>query len=89
MAARRLSRRHKPILQWIATDYQRTRGMLTSSHQDLGRALPGAKGNISHQSADPRGPGPDCHWVVAWRESRIRMAHRGGSAMGLTACRKL
>ena len=46
MAAQRLSRRQKPILQWLATDHQRTRSMLTSSHQDLVRALPGDKGNI-------------------------------------------
>jgi DNA-binding MarR family transcriptional regulator len=29
-------------------DHQRTRGMITSSHQDLVRTLPGDKGNISH-----------------------------------------
>jgi DNA-binding MarR family transcriptional regulator len=48
MAARRLSRRQKRILQWLAADHQRTRGMITSSHQDLVRVLPGDKGNISH-----------------------------------------
>jgi DNA-binding MarR family transcriptional regulator len=48
MAAQRLSRRHKRILQWLAADHQRTRGMITSSHQDLVRAVPGDKGNISH-----------------------------------------
>ena len=48
MAAQRLSQRQKHILQWLATDHQRTRGMITSSHQDLVRALPGDKGNISH-----------------------------------------
>jgi DNA-binding MarR family transcriptional regulator len=47
MAPQRLSRRHKQILQWLAMDHQRTRGMITSSHQDLVRALPGDKGNIS------------------------------------------
>ena len=47
MAAQRLSRRQKPILHWLAADHQRTRGMITSSHQDLVRALPGDKGNIS------------------------------------------
>ena len=47
MAAQRLSsRQHKRILQWLAADHQRTRGMITSSHQDLVRALPGDKGNI-------------------------------------------
>jgi DNA-binding MarR family transcriptional regulator len=48
MAAQRLSRRQKHILQWLAADHQRTRGMIASSHQDLVRALPGDKGNISH-----------------------------------------
>ena len=48
MAAQRLSHRQKHIPQWLATDHQRTRGMITSSHQDLVRALPGDKGNISH-----------------------------------------
>ena len=57
MAARRLSRRHKRILQWLTADHQRTRGMITSSHQDLVRALPGDKGNISHslQTLEARG----------------------------------
>jgi len=48
MAAQRLSRRQKHILQWLSADHQRTRGMIASSHQDLVRALPGDKGNISH-----------------------------------------
>jgi len=57
MAARRLSRRHKQILQWLVVDHQRTRGMIRSSHQDLVRALPGDKGNISHslQTLETRG----------------------------------
>ena len=48
MAAQRLSRRQKHLRQWLAADHQRTRGMITSSHQDWGRALPGDEGNISH-----------------------------------------
>jgi hypothetical protein len=48
MAAQRLSRRQKRLLQWLATDHQRPRGMLTSRHQDLVWALAGDKGNISH-----------------------------------------
>jgi hypothetical protein len=57
MAAQRLSQRHKQILQWLAADHQRTRGMIRSSHQDLVRALPGNKGNISHslQPLEARG----------------------------------
>jgi len=57
MAAQRLPRRQKRILQWLAADHQRTRGMITSSHQDLVRAWPGDKGNISHslQTLETRG----------------------------------
>jgi hypothetical protein len=57
MAARRLSRRQKPLRPWGATDHQRTRGMITSSHQDLVRAVPGNKGNMSHtlQTLEARG----------------------------------
>jgi DNA-binding MarR family transcriptional regulator len=57
MAARRLSRRQKHMLRWVATDHQRTRGMITSRHQDLVRALPGDKGNMSHslQPLEARG----------------------------------
>ena len=63
MAAQRLSRRQKRVLHWLATDQQRTRGMLTSSHQDLVRALPGDKGNISHSlyTLEARG------WIVLGR----------------------
>jgi hypothetical protein len=57
MTARRLSRRHKRILHWLAADYQRTRGMITSSHQDLVPALPRDKRNIRHslQTLEARG----------------------------------
>jgi DNA-binding MarR family transcriptional regulator len=48
MVAQRLSRRQKRILQWLAAEHQRTRGRIRSSHQDLVRAVPGDKGNISH-----------------------------------------
>jgi hypothetical protein len=48
MAAQCLSRRQKRLLQRFAADHQRTRGLITSSHQDLGRAWPGDKGNSSH-----------------------------------------
>jgi DNA-binding MarR family transcriptional regulator len=33
--------------QWLAADHHRTRGMIRSSHQDLVRAWPGDKSNIS------------------------------------------
>jgi DNA-binding MarR family transcriptional regulator len=57
MAARRLSRLQKRILHWLVVDHQRTRGMIRSGHQDLVRALPGDKGNISHslQTLEARG----------------------------------
>jgi DNA-binding MarR family transcriptional regulator len=57
MAARRLSRQQKRILHWLAADYQRTRGMIRSSHQDLVWVLPGDKGNSSHslQTLEARG----------------------------------
>ena len=51
MAAQHLSRRQKRILHWLAADYQRTRGMIAGSHQDLVRVLAGDKGNISHSLA--------------------------------------
>ena len=49
MAARRFSRLQKRLLAWLAPDEQRTRGMISSSHQDLVGALQGDnKGNSSH-----------------------------------------
>ena len=57
-------------------DHQRTRGMLTGSHQELACAL-------------SRGLGPACHGAFARRESRIRVADLGRAEMGLAACRKL
>ena len=88
MVAQRLSRRQKRILQWVAADHQRTRGMITSSHQDLVRALPGDKGNISHslQTLEARGlivigrsPGvkAECVWLTS--EGQIWVSQRAGS----------
>jgi len=48
MAARRFSRLQKRLLAWLALDEQRTRGMISRSHQELVGALQGDKGNISH-----------------------------------------
>jgi len=48
MAARRFSQLQKRLLAWLATDARRTRGMISSSHQELVGALQGDKGNISH-----------------------------------------
>ena len=47
MAVVRLSRLQKRLLRWLHHDHQRTRGHMSSSHQDLVRACPGDKGNIS------------------------------------------
>ena len=48
MAAVRLSRLQTRMLQWLAADEQRTRGMLTSRHPERVAALPSVKGNRSH-----------------------------------------
>jgi DNA-binding MarR family transcriptional regulator len=47
MAARRFSRLQTRLLAWLATDEQRTRGMISSSHQELVSTLQGDKGHIS------------------------------------------
>ena len=88
MAAQRLSRRQKGLLHWLATDHQRTRGMITSSHQDLVPALPGAKGNISHrlQTLEARGlmsigrsPGGKAETVWLTSEGQQWASQRTGS----------
>jgi hypothetical protein len=35
MATPRLSRLHKPILQWLAADHQQTTGFILSGHEEL------------------------------------------------------
>ena len=88
MAAQRLSRRHKQILQWLSADHQRTRGMIASSHQDLVRALPGDKGNSSHslRTLEVRGllvigrsPGGKAESVWLTSEGQKWAAQRAGS----------
>jgi hypothetical protein len=44
MSAARLSQLPKRILAWWAADHPRTQGRITSSHQELGRALQGIRG---------------------------------------------
>ena len=65
MTAARLSQLQKRILRWLATDHRRTQGRITSSHQELVRALQGDKGNISHslRTLEVRG------WIVMSRSS--------------------
>jgi len=72
MPAVRLSQLQKRILRWLAADYQRTQGRITSSHQELVRALQRDKGNISHslRTLAERG------WMVIGRSS-------GGKAASL------
>jgi hypothetical protein len=49
MAGQRLLRQPQRILYGAAMDHQRTRGMLTGSHQELACALSGDQGNIRHR----------------------------------------
>ena len=65
MTAARLSQLQKRILRWLAADHQRTQGRITSSHQELVRALQRDKGNISHSlhTLEVRG------WIVIGRSS--------------------
>lgn len=48
MAARRFSPLQKRLLAWLATDEQRTRGVIARRHQELVGALQGDKGHIRH-----------------------------------------
>ena len=65
MAATRLSQLQKRILRWVATDAQRTRDVVASSHEELVRALKSDKGNISHslRTLETRG------WLVMGRSA--------------------
>ena len=73
MAMQRLSRLQKRILEWLAADAQRTKGVIISGHEDLVKALPGDKGNISRSlhTLEARG------WIVIGRSP-------GGKAQHLT-----
>ena len=63
MPTARLSQLQKRILRWLVADHQRTKGMITSSHEELARALQRDKGNISHslRTLEVRG------WIVLGR----------------------
>ena len=65
MTTARLSQLQKRILRWLVRDHQRSKGVIASSHQELGRALQGDKGNISHslRTLERRG------WIVIGRSS--------------------
>jgi DNA-binding transcriptional regulator GbsR (MarR family) len=47
MAAERLSRLQRRILPWLLAEEQRTRGTMSTSHEDLVHALAHHKGNLS------------------------------------------
>ena len=67
----RLSRLQQRILRWLAADHQRTRGMIVSSHEDLVKALPADKGNLSHslRALEERG------WLVIGRSPGGKAQH--------------
>ena len=73
MATQRLSRLQQRILQGLAVDHQRTRGVIVSSHEELVKALQRDKGTISRslRTLEARG------WLVIGRSS-------GGKAHHLT-----
>ena len=81
MATQRLSRLHRRILQWLAADHQRTKGVIVSSHGDLVHALQGDKGNIrrSLRTLEVRGwliigrsPGGKAHHLTLTTEGHAR-----------------
>ena len=63
MPTARLSQLQKHILRWLVADHQRTKGLITSSHEELVRALQRDKGNVSHslRTLEVRG------WMVIGR----------------------
>jgi DNA-binding MarR family transcriptional regulator len=65
MTAARLSQLQKHILRWLVADHQWTQGSITSSHQELVRALQQDKGNLSHSLRTLAGRG----WIVIGRSS--------------------
>lgn len=71
MALPRLARLQKRILGWLAAEAQRTKGMIPSSHEDLVRALPGDKGNISRSLQTLGAQG----WSVSGRSPGGKVQH--------------
>jgi DNA-binding MarR family transcriptional regulator len=79
MATQRGSRLQKPMLRWLLTDHQRTRGVLASSHEEWVKALGSDKGNISHslRTLEARG------WIVLGRTPGGRSASLDLTPAGL------
>ena len=63
MARQRLSRLQKRILGGLEADAERTYGVILSSHEDLVKAFPGDKGNISRSLHTLEAHG----WIVIGR----------------------
>ena len=65
MSTARLSQLQKRLLRWLVADHQRTKGMITSSHEELVRALQRDKSNVSQSlhTLEVRG------WIVIGRSS--------------------
>jgi hypothetical protein len=76
MATQRVSRLQKPMLRWLLTDHQRTRGVLASSHEEWVKALGSDKGNISHSLRPLEARG----WIVLGR-TRVAGLHRSTSRL--------
>ena len=71
MAIWRVSRLQQQILRWLAADQQRTRGMIVSSHEDLVKALPVDKGNLSRSLRTLEAGG----WIVLGRSPGGKAQH--------------
>ena len=71
MTTWRLSRLPQRILHWLAVDYQRTKGMIVSSHADLVKALREDKSNISRslRTLEVRG------WIMIGRSPGGKAQH--------------
>jgi hypothetical protein len=75
MTAPRLARLQKRMRCWLSADARRTRGVIASSHQERGQAMPSAKGHISHRLCRlatqgviriGRSPGGLAEYVTMW-----------------------
>lgn len=71
MAATRLSQLQTRILRWLAADAQRPKGVIARSHQELGCALQGDKGHISHSLRTLEAHG----WIVIGRSTGGKAAY--------------
>ena len=72
MPPARLSPLQKRLLRWLVADHQRTQGIITSSHEELVRALQRDKGHVSQSRRTLAVRG----WIVIGRSS-------GGKAASL------